>query len=428
MSKKRNFDVRVRIEPGATSARDMAEKVSVDMYRDAMQAGMSLSAWMERLSPSDTNDLRQGNDAFSRVLAEKDVYTRSMPDVGIWADTWQDVFEETPADRLIGLEWVARRWREAKTSKPAYYPTQGQRDVYMSSDYPPGTYMRPFIDAAEPRWTQLAPPIPLDRLVALTTPITGIDYRAVYLQGVLPDQKRMVRVGEAAEPPRMKLITTAHSINLYKYGRILEASYEVLRRQRLDRIAMEIALMAIQAEVDKVSTVLDIIVNGDGNANTSATNYNLTTLDPLASASSPTPPYNLTVRGWLNFKAQFAQPYVLTTAIVQRDVAVALQMLNMGSANVMLTQIQQASGFGGFEAINPALRDNVALGWTQDAVPLKVTGFDARRAVERVVEIGSNIQEVERHATTQTQDLVMTEVEGYDILDPFATAVLNVAA
>jgi hypothetical protein len=424
MSKKRQFDLRIQ----ASSPQEIAERVSVEMYRDAMQAGMSLSAWMERLCPTDPADMRIGNDAFSRVLAAKDVYTRSMPESGIWADTWSDVFEDQPSDRLIGLEWVARRWREAKTSKPAIYQTQGQRDLYMASDYPPGTNARPYVDAAEPRWTQIAPAIPLDRLVALTTPITGIDYRAVYLQNVNPDQKRMVRVGEATEPPRMKLITTAHQINLFKYGRILEASYEVLRRQRLDRIAMEIALMAIQAEVDKVATVIDIILNGDGNAGTSATNYNLTTMDPTASTTTPAPPYNLTVRGWLNFKAQFQNPYQLTTALVQRDTAVSLQMLNMGSANVMLTQIQAASGFGGFEAINPSLRDNVALGWTSDAPPLKVLGFDARRAIERVVEVGSNIQEVERHATTQTQDLVMTEVEGYDVLDPFATAVLTLTA
>jgi hypothetical protein len=425
MSKKRSFEARVKLT--SNDPKELAQRVSVDMYRDAMQAGMSLSAWMERLCPSTSDDLRQGNDAFSRVLASKDVYTRSMPESGIWADTWQDVFEEKSEDRLIGLEWVARRWREAKTTKPALYAA-GQRDIYMASDYPPGTYARPYIDAAEPRWTQIAPAIPLDRLVALTTPINGIDYRAVYLQGVNPDAKRMVRVGEATEPPRMKLITTAHQINLFKYGRILEASYEVLRRQRLDRIAMEIALMAIQAEVDKVATVIDIIVNGDGNAGTSATNYNLTAMDPTASTTTPTPPYNLTVRGWLNFKAQFQNPYQMTTALVQRDTAVSLQMLNMGSANVMLTQIQAAAGFGGFEAINPSLRDNVALGWTTDAIANKVIGFDARRAIERVVEVGSNIQEVERHATTQTQDLIMTEVEGYDVLDPFATAILTLTA
>jgi hypothetical protein len=426
MSKRRQFDVRVNIT--SSSPQDLAEKISVDMYRDAMQAGMSLSAWMERLCPSQNDDLRQGNDAFSRVLAAKDVYTRSLPESGIWADTWMDVFEEKPSDRLIGLEWVARRWREAKTSKPVTYPGQGQRDLYMSTDYPPGTYARPYIDAAEPRWTQIAPAIPLDRLVALTTPINGIDYRAVYLQNVNADAKRMVRVGEGTEPPRMKLITTAHQINLFKYGRILESSYEVLRRQRLDRIAMEIALMAIQAEVDKVATVIDIIVNGDGNAGTSAVNYNLTAMDPTASATTPTPPYNLTVRGWLNFKAQWQNPYQMTTALVQRDTAVALQMLNMGSANVMLTQVQAQAGFGGFDVINPALRDNVALGWTTDALPNKVIGFDARRAIERVVEVGSNIQEVERHATTQTQDLVMTEVEGFDVLDPQATAILTLTA
>lgn len=425
-NKRRRADIRIN----ATSPQDIAQRLSVDMYRDAYEAGMGLSAWMERLNPSTDEDLRRGYDAFSRVLEASDIYTRSMPEAGVWADVWDDVFADSAQERLLGLEWITRRWREAKFRRPAQAAGAGQRDLYLAGDYPPGTYMRPYIDAAEPRWTQLQPAIPLESLIAITTPINGIDYRAVYLQNVDPDLKRMVRVGESTPPPKMKLVTASHNIVLSKYGRTLEASYEVLRRQRLDRIAMEIALMAIQAEVDKVATIIDIVLNGDGNPNTSATNYNLTALDPTASATTPTPPYNLTLRGWLNFKAKFQNPYMLTTALVQQDTAVSLQLLNTGSANIPLVYIQGASGFGGFQAINPSLRDNVALGWTTDAPPLKVVGFDSRRLVERVTEIGSDIQEVERHASTQTQDIVFTEVEGYDIMDTsgLVSAVLNLSA
>jgi hypothetical protein len=428
MPNKRRSTASIRVK--ATNPQDIAAHISPDMFRDAYEAGMGLSAWMERLNPSTDEDLRRGYDAFSRVMEAKDIYTNSMPEAGVWADVYDDVFTDTAQDRLLGLEWINRRWREAKFRKPAQFAGAGARDIYMATDYPPGTYMRPYIDAAAPRWTQLQPAIPLERLLAMTTPIQGIDYRSIYLQNVDPNLKRMVRVGESTEPPRMKLTTSSHTIQLSKYGRILEASYEVLRRQRLDRIAMEIALMAIQAEVDKAATVYDILVNGDGNPNTAATNYNLTALDPTASTSTPTPPYNITLRAWLNFKSKFVNPYMLTTAIVTADTAVALQLLNTGSANIPLVYIQAASGFGGFEAINPSLRDNVALGWTPDALPNKIIGFDSRRAVERVTEIGSDIQEVERHATTQTQDMVFTETEGYDILDisGLAVAVMNLTA
>lgn len=428
MPPKRRNMASIRIK--ATSPAEIAERINVDMYRDAYEAGMGLSAWMERLNPSTDDDLRSGYDAFSRVLEAKDIYTRSMPEAGVWADVFDEVFTDSSQDRLLGLEWINRRWREAKFRKPAQFAGSGQRDLYLSSDYPPGTYMRPYVDAAAPRWTQLQPAIPLERLLALTTPIQGIDYRAAYLANVDPDLKRMVRVGESTEPPRMKLFTSAHTIQLSKYGRILEASYEILRRQRLDRIAMEIALMAIQAEVDKVAVVIDIITNGDGNPNTSAVNYNLTTLDPTASATTPSPPYNLTLRAWLNFKAKFMNPYSLTTVLAQQDAAVAAQLLNTGSANIPLVYIQGAAGFGGFQPINTTLRDNVDLGWTPDALPNKLVGFDARRTIERVTEIGSNIQEVERHASTQTQDIVFTEYEGYDIMDisGYASAILNLTA
>ena len=44
------------------------------------------------------------------------------------------------------------------------------------------------------------------------------------------------------------------------------------------------------------------------------------------------------------------------------------------------------------------------------------------------VEIGSNLNEIERFTTNQTQVLTMTEVEGYAIIDSGACKTLDVKA
>jgi hypothetical protein len=179
------------------------------------------------------------------------IYTQSEPEYGLYADVFEDVFDETEQQRVLGLEWIRRQWMRVSNGP-------GRRAVETSQDYPISSAMRPYYDAARLRNQQFAPAIPLAALVAITTPIPGDAYRTVYLTDVDPSAKRKVRVGEAAEIPRVQLLTAEHVVQLYKYGRVIEASYETLRRQRLDRIAMEIQLMAIQAEVDKVATALDV--------------------------------------------------------------------------------------------------------------------------------------------------------------------------
>ena len=166
---------------------------------------------------------------------------------------------------------------------------------------------------------------------------------------------------------------------------------------------------------------IDVMVNGDGN-NNAPTTYALTTLDDDATAGT------LTLPGWLAYKMKFANPYMLTGALAQESVALQMMLLTTGSANVPLVTVQQPSGLGAFTPINPGLRDSVALGWTSDAPAQKIVGFDRRFAIERIVDVGATITEIEQFITRQVQVLVMTEAEGYAIIDKNAINILNVNA
>ena len=308
-------------------------------------------------------------------------------------------------------------WREVQTGRP--YST---RSLYTSADGAAGSWERPYAEAQNPRWDKMvAPAIPVSELVALTTPINAGEYRAYYLSDDSA-QTGMTRVTEGAEVPRVKLVGGDHTIDLYKYGRGLEATYEQLKRQRLDKMALHIRRMAVQAEVDKVGQILSVMVNGDGNSGTTPSTFNLTALDSGASAGT------LSLKGWLAFKMKFANPYTITGALAQEAVALQMLLLNTGSANTPLVNVQQPSGLGSFTQINPGLRDSVALGWTSDAPSLKIVGFDKRFAIERVLDIGATITEVEQFITRQTQVLVVTEAEGFAVIDKNAINILNVNA
>lgn len=390
---------------------DMYASVAARMKEAGNEDAPTMTRVLEELSPSDPKD---GLDAFERMLEHVGIRTRSNPEQGYWASN-AGMFATNAGTRALLTEFFARNWRKASHS------IAEQRAVHLSSDGIVGSWERPYVDAMQPRLSQqLAPSIPLSELVGMTTAINGDTYRSYYLT-VNQEALRLYRVGESAEIPVTKIVASDRTIRLKKYGRGLSASYEELRRMRVDKLAYFIQLMAVQSEIDKVAAVIDVLVNGDGAGGGAPTTINLTTLDSTATAGT------LTLKGWLAYKMKFVEPYAVTTALMQEAVALQLALLNTGSANVPLISANLAGLGTGAAPIN-MFADAVRYGWTANAPALKIVGWDSRFAVERVTEIGSEISEMERYASNQTQTIYMTEVEGYALLDPGAVKILDVNA
>ena len=394
--------------------RDVLEQFGPNVFAEAYKRGMSVSAYLEMQDPSTSHD--DGLDAFQRVVRETGVRTSSLDGIGLPASSW-DEFNDTPQKRALAVEWAARQWRAAITGRP--YHT---RDLFSTADLA-NTAGNPAAYAAGARYNMVTPAIPTRELIATNTGIAASTYQAYYLTTpTAANATRQYRVAELAEIPMATLAGGDHTIKLHKVGRGLERSYEAMRRQPIDKVAIWIQYLAAQAEADKLTTIIDVLVSGDGNSGTSATNYNLTALDTAASAGT------LTLKGWLAYKMKFVNPMSLTHILVTEDVALQLALLNTGNANVPLVNVQAAAGFGSLTAINPQLRDAVAMGWTSSAPALKIVGFDRRLALERVYEVGGNIQEVERYASHQGEALFLTEVEAFCCFMPGANITLNVNA
>lgn len=378
--------------------------------RDMKEAGLdndtnpTLGNALEFASPTDKGDA----NAFSRLMKEAGIVTRSDPQAGYWASPVSKFFD-TPAGRALYVEFFARKWREVS------FP---QQRAFLSDDGVAGSWQRPYADAMAARWdTKVAPAIPLSELIGMTTPISGQDYRSFYLTYNAANL-RMFRIGESAEIPIAKIADSQRTIQLKKFGRGLQASYEQLRRARVDKLAYMIQLMAVQSEVDKVAAALTVLINGDGNSGTAPTTWDHNgdfggTLQTLS------------LNSWLWFKMKFVNPYVVTTALMNENLALQLAQLNTGSANVP-TISANLGGLGtGLTPINQ-FADGVRFGWTSEAPSWQIVAFDKRFALERVTEIGGDISEMERFITNQTQIMTMTEVEGYAVMDANATKILDV--
>lgn len=387
-----------------------------DPYRLAYRAGMNVSTFLEHLDPSkDHKDSRRGVDAFDRLITASGLRMVTDMTRGLFASKLEDFHNCLATERLVP-ELIARFYREA--SQHTIEERQRASAVYLSSDYVTGSIMRPYENRQQVIRPVITTAIPLSALVAITTGITGDEYRGFYVDDDV-DARRMKRVTEAAELPRTRIKGRQNAVRTYKYGRAIEMSYETLRRMQIDMLAIHLQMIAAQAEADKVLEVLNVLSLGDGN-NNAITTVNLTTLDPATTAN------NLTVKAWMAFEMELEAPYAITTVIGQKGPILSVRLLNVGTANTLIANAN-ILGLNNFTLINRTA-DNVQLGWTADAPANKLIGFDASRTIERVYEIGASISEVDRFITRQVEVLTLSEQEGYAILDPKGRRALNLAA
>lgn len=416
----------MRLTVTRQSPEQTARSFGAGLYREAYERGLTVSQLLENMDPTaERAPEDRGLDAFERVLKEAGIITTPMPEYGVRASTWGEA-TDTAERRAMLHEFAARIWRQATGREPISAmmagPIAEARATLLSGDAALGTIANAWEDATDIRAKRLVPPIRVSELVARDTTIDGDAYRALYITDDFGnDAYRMKRVAEGAEIPTTTLVSGEHTTRIYKFGRALRSTYEQLRRQRLDRIAFIIARMALQAEVDKASIVTSVIVNGDGNANTSATVLDLTDLDDDADAGT------LTLKAWLTFKLRFTNAYRANALLAQEAAFLQLGLLPIATGN-NAPLLLQSNALGSLDPMDDLLSNRMRYGITADAPALKLVAFDTAQAVERISEVGGQVSEVERFISNQTQLFTFTEVEGYAVVDPNASKILNLNA
>lgn len=101
-------------------------------------------------------------------------------------------------------------------------------------------------------------------IVAATTRIDGMDYRSI-TSDPSDDKTTFDIVKETATIPETVIKTQGSLISLNKRGRILSASYEALRFQRLDLFTVMLSQIGMQIAREQLKDAVSVILNGDGN-------------------------------------------------------------------------------------------------------------------------------------------------------------------
>ena len=249
-------------------------KLEKGMY---YESGRSFTQVLEKLDPSENykGTALEGLDAYQRQLKRFDIRVK-----GAGSDMVEKFFRTTESAVLFP-EYVARSVRAGMEEK----------DILPS-------------------------------ITATVTKFDGLDYRSVYSDAD-EDDKTLRRVEEGTEIPQTEIKTQDHLVKLYKRGRMLVASYEAIRFQKLDLFSVMLRQIGGQITRMHLKDAVGVIKNGDGNQNAA---------EGLTIGTSPMTGTHgtLTYKALLEFWAQF-DPYTMNTLLVPPAVMMKTRYSRAGS-------------------------------------------------------------------------------------------------
>ena len=329
------------------------------MYR---QRGMSFTQVLESLDPSENyrGTALEGTDAFQRQLKRFGIRAKGAGSSPV------EKFFATMDSAVLFPEYIARTVRQGME----------ENDILPS-------------------------------IVATTTVIDAMDYRSIY--SVPEDEdKELQDVEEGAAIPTTEVKTKEHLVSLTKRGRMLVASYEAVRFQKLDLFGVMLRQIGAYIQKQQLADAVQVLMTGDGNGNSAAV-YTVGT-DPV-SGTSGTLEYDQLVEFWGQF-----DPYTMNTILC--STATMTQMLKIPELQNPMTGLN-FQGTGTF-----ATPLGAQLYRTSTVSDGMIVGFDKRYALE-LVRAGDVLVEYDKLIDQQLERAAITSISGFAKICDGAAAVLS---
>ena len=242
----------------------------------------------------------------------------------------------------------------------------------------------------------------LPHITAAVTRFDGLDYRSITADAG-GDEKELRQVDEGAQIPSTTIKVQSNLVKLRKRGRMLVASYEAVRYQKLDLFSVTLRQMGAHIARTQLEDAVDVLINGDGNNNAAAKDQVKTT-------------GTLTYDDLVDFWAKF-DPYEMNALLVSGDVLVS--MLKLPEFQNPLTGLN----FQGTGKLTTPL--GAALLRTSVLPEGTAIGLDRRFALEMVQ--GSDVTvEYDKLIDRQLERAAVTVISGFAKVFPEASRVLEV--
>jgi hypothetical protein len=248
----------------------------------------------------------------------------------------------------------------------------------------------------------------LPAITATTTVIDSMDYRSIY-SNPTDEDKELKAVAEGAQIPETEVKTKEHLVSLTKRGRMLVASYEAIRFQKLDLFSVMLRQIGAHIQKMQVQDAVNVIINGDGNDN-AATQFSVGSSPISGTAGSLG--YDQMVEFWGQF-----DPYTMNTILC--STGTMTKLLKIPELQNPLTGLN----FQGTGKLTTPL--GAALHRTGAVADGVIIGLDNRYALEQV-RAGDVLVEYDKLIDRQLERAAITSICGFGKICDGAAAVLNV--
>ena len=335
-------------------------KLEKGMYR---QEGMNFTQVLESLDPSENyrGTALEGTDAFQRQLKRFGIRAK-----GAGSSTVEKFFR-TMDSAVLFPEYIARTVRQGME----------ENDI-------------------------------LPAITATTTVIDSLDYRSIY-SNPTDEDKALQDVAEGAEIPVTEVKTKDHLVSLTKRGRMLVASYEAIRFQKLDLFSVMLRQIGAHIQKQQIADAVNVLMNGDGNDN-AAVQYSVGS-SPI-SGTAGTLGYDQLVEFWGQF-----DPYTMNTILCSTKT-----MTNM----LKIPELQNPMTGLNFQGTGKLTTPLGAQLHRTSAVPNgMIIGLDNRYALE-LVRTGDVLVEYDKLIDRQLERAAITSISGFCKICDNAASVLNV--
>ena len=235
----------------------------------------------------------------------------------------------------------------------------------------------------------------LPAITATTTVIDAMDYRSIYSIAT-DDEKALKDVAEGATISQTQVKTKEHLVSLTKRGRMLVASYEALRFQKLDLFGVMLRQIGSHIQKQQVADAVKVLLDGDGN-NNAATKLTIGTT-PMSGTKG-----TLTYAQLVEFWGQF-DPFTMNTILC--STATMTSLLKVPE----LQNPQTGLNFQGTGKLSTPLGAQLhRTGAVSNGV---IIGLDNRYALEQV-RAGDVLVEYDKLIDCQLERAAITTISGF---------------
>ena len=243
----------------------------------------------------------------------------------------------------------------------------------------------------------------LSRIVSTVTNIEGMDYRTIFCPADDINKVPAV-INEGTYIPETKITTKENLVKLKKRGRVLSASYEAVRFQRLDLFTVVLKQIGAAIAKAELFDAIDTLINGDGNGNF---------IEEFNTEATGTLTYSDLVDFWNKFA-----PYNLTTLVASPDAL--SQLLKLGEFRDAYTGLD-------FHSTGKLITPFGAELYKSASLPAgTIIGLDKNCALEKV-QAGGIVTEYDKLIDRQLERAAITSIAGFAKIYPDSSKVLSLA-